>query len=227
MRPAKEVGGDVYDFFLIGPDRLAFTVGDVCGKGTPAALFMAMTQMVMRYMLRQEADVGAAATAGNALLAASNREMMFATLFCAVLDLRDGVLSYCSCGHHSPLILRSDDKIDHLTGVNVPLGLKENARYRTNSLQLEPGDRMFLFTDGFTDAINGDGDRFGDERLLDLVKKMRSLPSHQFIGELMKSIDDFAGNAPQFDDLTAMLTTVTARKSGDNGTKGHIPAAVE
>src|SRR5258705_2694685 len=86
MRPAREVGGDLYDFFLIDSDRLAITVGDVCGKGIPAALFMAMTQMVMRYMLRQEPDVGAATTAGNALLAASNREMMFTTLFCSVLN---------------------------------------------------------------------------------------------------------------------------------------------
>jgi serine phosphatase RsbU (regulator of sigma subunit) len=100
MRPAREVGGDLYDYFLIDANRLAFTVGDVCGKGIPAALFMAMTQMVMRYMLRQELDVGAAATAANALLAASNREMMFATLFCCVLDLSTGVLAYCSCGHH-------------------------------------------------------------------------------------------------------------------------------
>ena len=90
MRPAREVGGDLYDFFLINSDRIAFTIGDVCGKGIPAALFMAMTQMVMRYTLRQQPEVGAAATAGNALLAATNREMMFATLFCCVLDFRTG-----------------------------------------------------------------------------------------------------------------------------------------
>ena len=106
MRPAREVGGDLYDYFLIDGDRLAVTIGDVCGKGIPAALFMAMTQMVMRYMLRQESDIGEAATAGNALLAASNREMMFATLFCSVINLRTGQLCYSNCGHHSPLILR-------------------------------------------------------------------------------------------------------------------------
>jgi len=161
MRPAREVGGDLYDYFLIDDDRLAFTVGDVCGKGIPAALFMAMTQMVMRYMLRQELDVGAAATAANALLAASNREMMFATLFCCVLDLSTGVLAYCSCGHHPPLILRAGNGVEKTSAVNVPLAADEKTEYKTNSLVLEPGDRLFLFTDGFIDATNDRDECFG------------------------------------------------------------------
>jgi serine phosphatase RsbU (regulator of sigma subunit) len=217
MRPAREVGGDLYDFFLIDSDHLAVTVGDVCGKGIPAALFMAMTQMVMRYMLRQETEVGAAATAGNALLAASNREMMFATLFCSVLDLKTGVLSYCSCGHHSPLILRSGNRVEKISTFNLPLGVQEKAKYKTNSLILEPGDRMFLFTDGFVDAINNEEARFGDERLHEVVETLRALPSQDFVRDLMKSVDNFAGSAPQFDDLTALLATVVARKPDHDG----------
>ena len=211
MRPAREVGGDLYDFFLIDSDHLAVTVGDVCGKGIPAALFMAMTQMVMRYMLRQETEVGAAATAGNALLAASNREMMFATLFCFVLDLKTGVLSYCSCGHHSPIILRSGNRVEKISTFNLPLGVQEKAKYKTNSLILEPGDRVFLFTDGFVDAINNEGARFGDEQLHEVVETLRALPSQDFVRDLMKSVDNFADSAPQFDDLTALLATVIAR----------------
>jgi phosphoserine phosphatase RsbU/P len=213
MRPAREVGGDLYDFFLINPDRLAITIGDVCGKGIPAALFMAMTQMVMRYMLRQEADVGAAATAGNALLAASNREMMFATLFCSVVDLKSGEVFYCSCGHHSPIILRKDRPVETIPVSNLPLGLDENARYKTNSLFLDPGDQLFLFTDGFIDAVNSDGARFGDERLHETVERLRGQHADRFIPELMKSIDDFAGNEPQFDDLTALLINAVAKKA--------------
>ena len=212
MRPAREVGGDLYDFFLIDSDRLAITVGDVCGKGIPAALFMAMTQMVIRYMLHKEPDVGAAATAGNALLAASNREMMFATLFCSVLDLRTGVLSYCSCGHHSPLILRRNGGVERISEFNLALGLGENTKYKTSSLVLEPQDRVFLSTDGFSDAMNNAEERFGDERLDDVVERLRALPSQQFIDGLMKSVDDFAGGAPQFDDLTSLLVTFIARK---------------
>lgn len=222
MRPAREVGGDLYDFFLIDPDRLAFTIGDVCGKGIPAALFMAMTQMVMRYMLRQQPEVGAAATAGNALLAATNREMMFATLFCCVLDFRTGLLSYCSCGHHSPLILRGDGKLDEVATSSLPLGIDERTKYKTSTLTLAPGDRVFLFTDGFTDAHNGAEMLFGEDRLRGAVDKLRSTPSRDFIGSLMKSVDDFAEGAPQFDDLTALMATMVARKSvqGDGAGDG-------
>jgi sigma-B regulation protein RsbU (phosphoserine phosphatase) len=212
MRPAREVGGDLYDCFSIDSNRVAITIGDVCGKGIPAALFMAMTQMVMRYMLRQETDVGSAATASNALLAASNREMMFATLFCSVVDLRTGQLSYCSCGHHSPLILRESKAIETVQVSNLPLGLDEKARYKTDSLILDPGDRLLLFTDGFVDAVNSEGDRFGDERFQDQVERIRAFPSNEIVPELIRSIDDFAGGEPQFDDLTAVLIDAVARK---------------
>jgi len=212
MRPAREVGGDLYDFFLIDPDRLAITIGDVCGKGIPAALFMAMTQTVMRYTLRREIDVGAAATAGNALLAASNREMMFATLFCCVLNLSSGTLSYCSCGHGSPLILRSGNGVEETSSFNLPLGIDDRTKYTTNSIVLDPGDRLFLFTDGFADAMNKEEVRFGDGRLHQAVEKVRALPSEQFIRDLVKQVDDFVDDAAQFDDLTALLATVVARK---------------
>lgn len=217
MRPAREVGGDLYDYFLIDPDRLAITIGDVCGKGIPAALFMAMTQMVMRYMLRQEADVGDAATAGNALLAASNREMMFATLFCCVIDLQTGHVRYCSCGHHSPLIMRNGRAIETIPVSTLPLGLDENARYKTRSLILDPGDRLFLFTDGFVDAVNAEEVRFGDERLHETLERLRVDQADRFVPELMKSIDAFAGSAPQFDDLTAVLVNTIARKADSDG----------
>ena len=205
MRPAREVGGDLYDYFLIDGDRLVVTIGDVCGKGIPAALFMAMTQMVMRYMLRQEFDVGEAATAGNALLAASNREMMFATLFCSVINLRTGQLCYSNCGHHSPLILRRGRPIETIAVSNLPLGLDKNTKYKTDSLILDPGDQLFLFTDGFVDAVNSEGKRFGDERLHEIVERLRAHPSDQFVPGLMEAIDSFAGSEPQFDDLTALI----------------------
>jgi len=212
MRPAHDVGGDLYDFFLIGSDRVAFTVGDVCGKGIPAALFMAMTQMVMRYMLRHERDVGAAATAANALLASTNREMMFATLFCAVLDLNTGVLSYCSCGHPSPFVLRQDGALEKMREFNLALGLDENTTYRARSLVLKPFDRLFLFTDGFADAVDKDGQRYGDDRFERVVLGLRKSRSTDFIKDLMRSVDEFAAETPQFDDLTCLLATFIQTK---------------
>lgn len=221
MRPAREVGGDLYDCFLIDPDRLAVTIGDVCGKGIPAALFMAMTQMVMRHMLRQEADVGSAATAGNALLAANNREMMFATLFCSVIDLTTGRVSYCCCGHHSPVILRKGKAIETLAVSNLPLGLDDKAKYKTETIDLEPGDQLLLYTDGFIDAVNVDDERFGDERFLALVEDLRGLPANRLVPALVKSIDDFAGDEPQFDDLTAVLIDAVAKKPDRNRATTH------
>jgi serine phosphatase RsbU (regulator of sigma subunit) len=216
MRPAKDVGGDLYDFFLVDEDHLALAVGDVCGKGIPAALFMAMTQLVMRYMLRHEPDVGSAATAGNALLAADNPETMFTTWFCGILDLRSGVLSWSSCGHHSPLILRSGGQVEKISTRSLPLGIEISAKYATNSLTLTPGDRIVFFTDGFTDAVDGDDKRFGDDGLEQTVAILRSLPSQDFIGKLVERVDNFAGTTPQFDDMTALIATVVARKAAQS-----------
>jgi CRP-like cAMP-binding protein len=227
MRPAREVGGDLYDCFAVDTNRVAVTIGDVCGKGIPAALFMAMTQMVMRHMLRQEADVGSAATAGNALLAASNREMMFATLFCCVIDLTTGRVSYCSCGHHSPIILRKGKAIETLAVSNLPLGLDDRAKYKTESIDLDPGDRLLLYTDGFVDAVNVEGQRFGDERFLELAEGLRLLPASGLIPSLMKSIDDFAGDEPQFDDLTAEQIDAIARKPDRDQTTKDPQGALE
>jgi energy-coupling factor transport system substrate-specific component len=189
-------------------------IGDVCGKGIPAALFMAMTQIVMRSTLRQQPDVGAAVTAGNALLAANNREMMYTTLICAVLELRTGVLRYCSCGHPAPFILRKRGGVEIAEfSLNRPLGLQAALKIQADTIVLEPGDRMFLYTDGFVDAINQGDEQFGDERLVQTVEKLRALPSQQLIEDLTKAVDEFAGDAPQFDDLTAVLIAFAARKT--------------
>jgi serine phosphatase RsbU (regulator of sigma subunit) len=213
MRPAKDVGGDLYDFFLVDDDHLAITVGDVCGKGVPAALFMAMTQLVMRYMLRHQPDAGAAATVGNAVLAADNPETMFATFFGGILDLNSGILSWASCGHHSPLILRKDGRMEKVSVRSLPLGIDVDSRYATNALALAPGDRIFLFTDGFIDAVNNEDERFGDDSLEEAVAHFRHLPSQDFIGKLVGKVDDFAGTTPQFDDMTALIATIVATKT--------------
>lgn len=208
MRPALDVGGDLYDFFFVDPDHLAVTVGDVCGKGIPAALFMAVTQMIMRYMLRREPDVGAAASAANSVLAASNPETMFTTMFSAVLDLRSGELTYCSCGHHSPLLMRAGGAVEKVPVVrNRPLGIDTRTEYVTKTTKLAPGDRLFLFTDGFVDAIDPQDERFGDPRLEQAVADLRDLPPQDFLDALVQVIHRFSGTAPQFDDITAVLVT--------------------
>jgi phosphoserine phosphatase RsbU/P len=210
MRAARDVGGDLYDFFEIDEDRLVITIGDVCGKGIPAALFMAMTQTVMRYVLRHENNLEAAIAAANVLLATDNRESMYATLFCAVVNFRTGDLQYCGCGHDFPLILRSDGDLEAVSSSeNLPLGLKLRADFRGNTTVLRHDDRLLLFTDGFTDATNTNGERFGSKRLSDAVKLLNGVDSQHVIGRLIGAIDKFADGAQQFDDLTAVLLTMS------------------
>jgi serine phosphatase RsbU (regulator of sigma subunit) len=215
MHSAREVGGDLYDFFLIDADHLAVTIGDVCGKGIPAALFMSMTQTVLRYTLRHETGLEAAVTAANALLAANNREKMFATLFCAVVDLRAGIVAYCSCGHQPPLILRDGQSAELHSSFSLPLGLRANARFNADKIALEPGDRLLLFTDGFADATNVDGEKFGESRFHAMVAGLITTPSTQLLGRLFQSVESYTGEAPQFDDLTAVLITLLARKPAE------------
>src|SRR4030095_16227497 len=112
--------------------------------------------------------------------------------------------TYSTCGHHSPLILRKTGAIDTVPESNLPLGLGESTKYQTSSFILQPGDQMFLFTDGFTDAVNSEGVRFGDKRLVETIKHLRTHEPDCLVPELMKSIDAFAGSEPQFDDMTAL-----------------------
>jgi len=149
-------------------------------------------------------------------MAADNPETMFTTWFCGILDLRSGVLSWSSCGHHSPLILRSGGQVEKISTRSLPLGIEISAKYATNSLTLTPGDRIVFFTDGFTDAVDGDDKRFGDDGLEQTVAILRSLPSQDFIGKLVERVDNFAGTTPQFDDMTALIATVVARKAAQS-----------
>jgi serine phosphatase RsbU (regulator of sigma subunit) len=211
MRSAQDVGGDLYDFVPLDPDRLAITIGDVCGKGIPAALFMAMTQTVMRYTLCYETDLAAALKAGNALLAASNRERMFATFFCGVLDIRSGGLCYCTCGHQAPVLLRNGRITELVSSPNLPLGLRSTVTFKTDQTVLERGDRLLLYTDGFTDATNEQGEQFGDARFLETVTRLSAVDPQQLIPRLLQAVDEFAAGAPQFDDLTSVLISMRAK----------------
>lgn len=157
MRPAKDVGGDFYDYFLIDGRRLVVTLGDVAGKGTPAALFMSATQTALRMVLRSEPDLAVAVARVNDLLCATNGEDMFVTLFCGVIDLDTGLLTYCNCGHTDCMILTADGRLERPVATGPALAMMEGARTRAAAVALAPGDRLFLFSDGLTDAFNPAG----------------------------------------------------------------------
>jgi serine phosphatase RsbU (regulator of sigma subunit) len=204
MRPAREVGGDFYDFLMLDDRRLGFSIGDVCGKGVPASLFMAITQTVMRLVARQESDLATAIMRANDLLCADNVSSMFATLFYGVLDLETGHLTYCNCGHNPPFILRRDGGWEPMKNTGSPLAIFEGAPYKTSEAVLVPGDRLFLYTDGVTEANDPDRTLFGDERLARAMENLRHLPGRELIDAVIRSVDEFAKTAPQFDDITCL-----------------------
>lgn len=207
MRPAKEIGGDFYDYFRRADGRIVLSVGDVSGKGIPASLFMGSALTALRTVLRSEANLSRALALTNELICASNSESMFVTLFCGVLDPETGALDYANCGHTDCLILRADGDCERPAASNAALGLMDGLVFGTHATALAPGDRLFLFTDGLTDAANPAGEQFGEARLDAAAMRLRHLPTSAFITRLLDEIEQFEVPAPRFDDATALAVT--------------------
>jgi sigma-B regulation protein RsbU (phosphoserine phosphatase) len=204
MRPAREIGGDFYDFFQIGDNRLGIVIGDVSGKGVPASLFMAMTRTVIRLVARQDEDIAVGIGRANALLSAENDSSMFVTLVYGVLDFTTGVLTYCNCGHNPPLVIRGDGTDEALILTGLPLGVMPDAEYATRAIVLASGDRLLLYTDGITEASAGDGAEFGEERLRTAIRQLRHSPARTTVESIVQRVDAFASGAPQTDDITCL-----------------------
>jgi CHASE2 domain-containing sensor protein len=206
MTPAREVGGDLYDIAKLDETRVLISIGDVCGKGIPAALFMAMTQSVMRMAVRLGQDLQAEVGAANEVLAADNAEGMFTTLFCAVLDLATGTLAWCNCGHPPALVLRHNaDAFEQLRTCGPPLGIVEGVTYRgTGAITLSPGDALFLYTDGVSEAENPKAELFGAERLEAALTEARGKPARLVVEHVVARVTAFADGAPQSDDITCV-----------------------
>jgi phosphoserine phosphatase RsbU/P len=204
MRPAREIGGDFYDFFAIDGNRLAVVIGDVSGKGVPASLFMAMTRTVIRLVARQDDDLATGIGRANALLSADNDSAMFVTLFYGVLDFSNGRLTYCNCGHNPPLVLRGDGGREGLPLTGLPLGVLEEADYATRTIALALGERLFLYTDGVTEANDAAGAEFGEARLAAALDELRDAAPRDIVDGIVQRVDAFAAGAPQADDITCL-----------------------
>jgi len=204
MTPAREVGGDLYDIVRLAPAHVLLSIGDVCGKGIPAALFMAITQTVLRLAVRLGDDLGAEVTAANRQLAADNSEGMFTTLFCGVLDLSTGALAWCNAGHPPALLMRRDGAFEHLRVAGPPLGVVETAKYVPKAVTLAPGDLLFLYSDGVTEAENPKAELFGSERLEQALTEARGRPARDVVAHVVRRVAEFANGAPQSDDITCM-----------------------
>jgi sigma-B regulation protein RsbU (phosphoserine phosphatase) len=205
MIPAREVGGDLYDIVELDGNRVVITIGDVCGKGVPAALFMAITQTVMRLSVRSGQDLQAEIRAANNLLVANNREVMFTTLFCGVIDVPSGTMTYCNCGHNPPLVLRTGEgTFEPLRACGPPLGIVDGTSYVPRSIALAPGDMLVLYTDGVTEAESSQSAQFGEKRLEQAILEMRGHPARTVVEHVIKRVAEFAKGAPQSDDITCV-----------------------
>jgi serine phosphatase RsbU (regulator of sigma subunit)/CHASE2 domain-containing sensor protein len=212
MIPAREVGGDLYDFVKLDGHRVVITIGDVCGKGVAASLFMAITQTVMRLVVRSGQDLQAEIKATNNLLVANNREEMFTTLFCGVIDGSSGTMSYCNCGHNPPLVLRrGEGTCETLHNCGPPLGIIDDISYVPRSIALAPGDMLLLYTDGVTEAENAQSAQFGMERLEQTILEIRGHSARSVVEHVIKRVAEFAKGAPQSDDITCVAVVRNER----------------
>lgn len=203
MRPARDVGGDFYDYFLLDQDRVAIAIGDVCGKGIPASLFMAVAITTLRTAVQEEPDVASALARINASLCRDNDASMFATLFLAVIDLKTGELEYGNCGHNAPYILSTGGRRS-LPATGIPVGLMSDRPAGAARVALSPGDTLVLFTDGVTEAMNPDIEEFGNARLEALLDEYGHLPPADLTARFFADVDAFAAGAEQADDITCL-----------------------
>ena len=204
MRTAKEVGGDFYDFYLVDEDTLAFLVADVSGKGIPAAMFMMTAKTLLKSYAESGMDVNEVLTHANNKLCEGNDAGMFVTAWMGFLNTKTGKLTYANAGHNPPVIRHADGSVSYLRcRPGLVLAGMEGIRYRKNELQLIPGDVLYLYTDGVTEATDLNNALYGEQRLLKTMEQ--NTDPEALCAQVMADVDAFVGEAPQFDDIT-MLT---------------------
>ena len=205
VNPAKEVGGDLYDFY-VRHDKLFFCVGDVSGKGVPAALVMAMTRSLFRGITAREEQPELIVHKMNKAISEQNTQSMFLTLFLGVLDCKTGQLDYCNAGHNAPVARINGEW--HLLDVlpNLPIGVEPEFEYKAQRMQLQYNDQIFLYTDGLTEAENSRHEQFGETRMMDCLQSSGAqlTAPRELVEDMQRSVETFVGSAEQSDDLTML-----------------------
>jgi len=207
MLPARNVGGDFYDFFSLGDSRLGVVIGDVSGKGVPAAIFMALCRTLLRSVASRGLPPGEALGEMNHLVCSDNRTELFVTVFYGVLDLSTGRFDFANGGHNRPYVYAIDGRVgplpvDEAEGTIV--GLIPDVPYTTASTQLRPGDGLLLYTDGVTEATDRDGRMYSERGLEVYLRQAHDRPATAIVGGLVDDVGSFIQDTPQTDDLTAL-----------------------
>lgn len=206
LKPAREVGGDLYDFFFLDDDHFCFTVGDVSGKGVPAALHMAITKILVKTKAQQGLEPETILARVNEDLALDNPSMMFVTLFLGILNVRTGELRYCSAGHPSPYLIRAGEKVAPLPAENgMALGVVDDFVYRFRTEMLEKNDCLFLYTDGVTEAADARCELFEEARLAQALMELKDQDLKAITDGVLERIEAFADCKAQADDITMMV----------------------
>ena len=227
MTPAKEVGGDFYDFFLIDDDHIGLVMADVSGKGVPAALFM----VIAKTLIKNRAQLGESPAEilknVNAQLCEGNEAELFVTVWLAVLELSTGKGKAANAGHEHPTIRRANGQYELVVYRHSPaVATMEGVRFREHSFELQPGDRLFVYTDGVPEATNAENELFGSDRMLAALNRDPDASPQELLGNVRKEIDEFVGEAPQFDDIT-MLSLVYNGPAGAGGKELTLDATVD
>ncbi|MCL2254334.1 MAG: SpoIIE family protein phosphatase [Lachnospiraceae bacterium] len=211
MIPAKEVGGDFYDFFMIDENKLAVVIADVSGKGVPAALFMVIAKTLLKNNAQYGKNPKEVFELVNNLLCENNEAQMFVTAFMGFLDIPSGTFTYVNAGHNPPLIKRAGGDYEWLNVLKPGFVLAgmEDMVYRQGELNLSDGDMLFLYTDGVTEAVNAKNELFSDPRLLEAANRHKSTNFYDFIAQIISDIFIFAYGAEQADDITMLVLKIT------------------
>ena len=205
MTPAKEVGGDFYDFFLLDEDHLALVIADVSGKGVPAALFMMMTKILIENHAKMGLSPKEVLEKTNEAICRNNEEGMFVTVWFGILEISTGKVTAANAGHEYPLVRQADGSFEIFKDKHgFVLGVMEEKKYQEYEFTLQKGGTIFLYTDGVPEAMNADNELFGNERMLSAVNETPNGSPKELLNHVHGKVNEFAGDAPQFDDLTML-----------------------
>jgi len=204
MSPAKEVGGDFYDFFLIDDDHLGLVMADVSDKGVPAALFMMASKIIVQNYAMMGKSPGEVLTLVNKQICTNNQDEMFVTIWLGILDIKTGVLKACNAGHEKPLITDKNGKFEMIQDVNnFVVGWYKGIQYKEYEIKLEKGSKVFLYTDGVPEANSGTA-QFTRERMVETINKYYKNSPEEIVKSMKQDIDLFVGTHTQFDDITML-----------------------
>lgn len=205
MDTAKEVGGDFYDFYFVGENKLGFLIADVSGKGIPAAMFMMTAKTIIKGYAESGKSVDEVFTIANEKLCESNEAGMFVTAWFGVLNLLTGKVAFVNAGHNPPLVRHKDSTFDYLKSKpSFVIAGMEGMKYRRNEIFLSPGDEIYLYTDGVTEATDSENRLYGEERLVRFLNTLHGLSGEEICHAVKADVADFVGDAPQFDDITML-----------------------